>query len=433
MSVVGFKISALISALGAAAYCACVHMWARIRPIHTLSIRAGGLEFDSNFKKVLFGRLTRSWADVQQVCFTYDPRVKNEIEWATAPGATSDNISWIRILFKSGGEAKIPVCCITGEQATSLFGILEASLPPDAFETDAARLWRLVLLGEKPTMDAILEKKGPEVYFATNHALLPAGTSLQSGRYRVLTQLSAGGMSATYLSTTADGDTVVLKESSAVRLENDSAEQIKAKELFERETKLLSRLSHPQLAKVLDAFTENNRDYMVLEHIRGSNLRALITKTGSVNEQRAITWMKELCAVVQYLHQQDPPVIHRDISPDNIVVREDGHIALIDFGAATEYLGNRTGTFVGKQAYMAPEQVRGRATPGSDIYAIGATFFFMVTGQDPTPLTCSHPSKVSAACDEIVSTCTKSEEDERYASTRELIWALNKAACGATQ
>ncbi len=128
--------------------------------------------------------------------------------------------------------------------------------------------------------------------------------------------------------------------------------------------------------------------------------------------------------VLNYLHTQTPPVIHRDISPDNIVINQNGDALLIDFGAANEFVGEATGTLVGKQAYMSPEQIRGKVTPQSDIYSLGATMYFLLTAKDPEPLSSSHPKKIDdsipAALDDLVNLCTKLDLTERIKDANEL-------------
>ena len=112
-----------------------------------------------------------------------------------------------------------------------------------------------------------------------------------------------------------------------------------------------------------------------------------------------------------------PPVLHRDLTPDNLVAREGGQIVLIDFGAANEFIGQATGTFVGKQAYIAPEQFRGKATTASDIYAFGATLYYLLTGLDPEALSQSTPratnEAISEALDTLIKDCTALEETKR--------------------
>ena len=116
-------------------------------------------------------------------------------------------------------------------------------------------------------------------------------------------------------------------------------------------------------------------------------MRSFIRDNGAVSPYQVRRWLGRIIEVVGYLHGNDPPVVHRDISPDNLMLGRDGRIFLIDFGAANHFLGTATGTMIGKQHYIPPEQFRGHASFASDIYAIAGTAFYMLTGRDPEPLT----------------------------------------------
>jgi len=133
---------------------------------------------------------------------------------------------------------------------------------------------------------------------------------------------------------------------------------------------------------------------------------------------------------LKYLHEQDPPIVHRDLTPDNLVIRDDGSLALIDFGAANEFIGNATGTFVGKQAFIAPEQFRGKAVVHSDIYSFGCTLYCLLTAKEPEALCTSNPrdvrADVSNQLSEIVVACTQIEPLDRYPSAAALIPVLRQ-------
>jgi serine/threonine protein kinase len=111
-------------------------------------------------------------------------------------------------------------------------------------------------------------------------------------------------------------------------------------------------------------------------------------------------------------------------------LREDGALVLIDFGAANEYVGQATGTLIGKQSYISPEQFRGKAEPSSDIYALGGTLNFLLTGDDPEPLSPSHPRRVrgelSQDIDQLVASCTALSTSERIQSARALNDAIDQ-------
>jgi serine/threonine-protein kinase len=149
-----------------------------------------------------------------------------------------------------------------------------------------------------------------------------------------------------------------------------------------------------------------------------------VNRTGLQSEAIVLKWTAEIASILQYLHGLDPPIVHRDLTPDNIVLKEDGTIAVIDFGAANEYVGNATGTLIGKQSYIAPEQFRGKASPLSDLYALGCTLNFLLTGEDPEALSVSHPRTMheglSKSVDALVASLTALDEQDRVSSATEL-------------
>lgn len=260
-------------------------------------------------------------------------------------------------------------------------------------------------------------------FAATAFVPLEPNLRLQNGRLCVVRQLAFGGLSAIYLCQEGGKDLVVLKESV---IPPDSKPEVreKAEELFAREAKFLMRLKHDKIVKVLDYFVEANRNYMVLEHINGQDLRQYVKQHGRCDEKTALLWARQICEILEYLHAQEPPMVHRDLTPDNVVLRDDGTLKLIDFGAANELIGTATGTLVGKQAYISPEQLRGKATTSSDIYALGCSLYFLLTGEDPEPLSVSSPASVrsdlSSSVNELVEKCTDMSADKRPASAKEL-------------
>lgn len=167
----------------------------------------------------------------------------------------------------------------------------------------------------------------------------------------------------------------------------------------------------------------------MLEYITGQNLRQFIAENGVVSPAMVVHWALEICSILQYLHEQNPPIMHRDLTPDNLIRTNEGQIVLIDFGAANQFLGAATGTIIGKQAYIPPEQLRGKTVLQSDIYALGCTINYLLTGKDPLPLSQSHPSQnmqnIPAELDEIVARCTCFEPEDRYQTVKQIENVLN--------
>jgi tRNA A-37 threonylcarbamoyl transferase component Bud32 len=260
---------------------------------------------------------------------------------------------------------------------------------------------------------------------------LEPGRMVRNGSLKIVRHLALGGLSAVYLGQLEDRKLVVLKEAVVSDDATESA-QSKAKEMLEREAAMLLKLSHPNIVKVMDHFVEQGRNYVMLEYINGQDLRQLVRQNGPQKEPIILEWALQMATILKYMHEQEPPVIHRDFTPDNLVLCEDGSIALIDFGAANEFIGNATGTFVGKHAFIAPEQFRGKAVVQSDLYAFGCTLYFLLTGKEPEALSCSNPDeagvRVSAELSQLIQTCTQMESRDRYQSAAQLIPILRGLA-----
>ncbi len=253
-------------------------------------------------------------------------------------------------------------------------------------------------------------------FSATAFIPLEPDRELQGGRIKIQRQLAFGGLSAIYLAQMNDKDMVVVKE--AVIPEGTAEKsKDKAMELFRREAQLLIKLDHDRIAKVFDHFQEEGRHYLVLEYVRGIDLRQLVKQNGPQPTYNVARWALQISEIIAYLHTQSPPIIHRDLTPDNLVLNEDGSVKLIDFGAANEFVGTATGTLVGKQAYIAPEQLRGKASTLSDIYALGGTLHYLLTAKDPEPLCESQPIElredVPEKLNNIIFEMTAMEEEDR--------------------
>jgi tRNA A-37 threonylcarbamoyl transferase component Bud32 len=277
--------------------------------------------------------------------------------------------------------------------------------------------------GENRSYTEMWEDELNRRFHPTAFIPLDAGTKLQKQKYSVVRQLAFGGFSAIYLAQQEDADLVVLKES--VVPENVSPEaRSKSEELINRESQILFCLYHPSIARVLDYFVEERRHYVVLEYVRGQDLKQLVRQKGPQAQTLVIEWALQIAAILEFLHGQKPPIIHRDLTPDNLILKNDGTIALIDFGVANEFLGTVTGTMVGKQAYIAPEQLRGKAKPLSDLYAFGGTLNFLLTGIDPRPLSEANPSLLKPELllefSKLVGDLTKLDESKRIASAEDV-------------
>lgn len=251
------------------------------------------------------------------------------------------------------------------------------------------------------------------------------GEFIPETRTRVIKLLSSKPLCAVYLGRTEQGRMVTIKQ---FYLAENNEETKALSKIMQREYELLTRLDHPGIAKVISSFSVERSTYLVIEHRLGSDLRSTVQEHGPRSEALTITWAKQLCEIMSYLHSASPCIIHRDLTPDNIIAGEDGQLRLIDFGAAKEFLDGITGTMIGKHSYIAPEQLRGSASIKSDIYSFGCTLFFLLTGRDPKALSQSSPAKnmdCSEEIDKLIRDCTEFDEDKRPQDFAEILKRLN--------
>jgi len=253
----------------------------------------------------------------------------------------------------------------------------------------------------------------------TSFRPLQAGLTLQSGRFRIIRQLAFGGFSATYLAQYSKRDLVVIKEA-AYPQGNDQKHEDSAQYLGQQEVSLLIKLNHPGIAQVIDHFVEQGRRYLVIQYIPGQDLRRFARENGPQPEPKVVAWGQSICEILQYLHGQSPPIIHLDITPENLLLRRDGQVFLIDFGSALEYKGECVSIVSGKRSYMAPEQVKLKPSLQSDIFSLGSTLYYLLTGQDPVPLqqisSTSFPKEISSGLKELIVQSTAYEQSERIPS-----------------
>src|SRR5581483_6839316 len=215
---------------------------------------------------------------------------------------------------------------------------------------------------------------------------LPANHLLYK-RYLIVRTLARGGQSAVYLAkdTLEGGEQRAIKELSDSALPAEQRQQ--AVNGFMREADILYRLHHPALTRLYEIFVEEGKHYLVMEYVAGHTLEDELLAAGEPLEwQRVARWGIELCDVLGYLHSQSPAVIYRDLKPPNVMMTPAGPIKLIDFGIARWFHPARTHdtTQLGTDGYAAMEQYAGRSEPRSDLYALGACLYHLLTGRVPT-------------------------------------------------
>ncbi len=217
---------------------------------------------------------------------------------------------------------------------------------------------------------------------------LPEQTLLDS-RYQLEAQIGQGGMGAVYkaVDTCFNNRPIAIKEMSRAGLSPTAIQEAEA--AFERESHLLADLLHPNLPRIYDHFTEDERSYLVMDFIEGQTIEEYLEKKGNdaLSLEQVLNWGEQICDVLSYLHNHQPPIIFRDLKPSNVMMSENGHIYLIDFGIARVFKPGQSHDTValGSPGYAAPEQYgKAQSTPRSDIYSLGALLHFLLTGVDPS-------------------------------------------------
>lgn len=215
---------------------------------------------------------------------------------------------------------------------------------------------------------------------------LTVGTVVHE-RYRVEAIVGRGGLGTVY--SVLD---ILFGKHNIFALKELADQSRSARRQFEHEAQWLQALDHNHIPKVREYFEWRSRLYLVMDFVDGENLEQKLYHLGGrpLPEEQVIAWILPICDALQYLHTRKPSILHRDVKPANIIVTPAGHPVLVDLGIAKEHLpgANRTATFVrkaGTEGYAPPEQytVAGKSGPWSDVYALGATLYHLLTTQVP--------------------------------------------------
>lgn len=265
---------------------------------------------------------------------------------------------------------------------------------------------------------------------------MPRGQLLE-GRYEVEQVIGYGGMSTVYRARDIHFASTVrvcaIKEMFDVSAD-PSVRQDKLKR-FEEEANFLAMLNQPSIPKIFDFFAANDRRYLVLEFIEGKNLETVLEENGiPFEEKQVLEWGVALCDVLNYLHNHRPkPIVFRDMKPSNIMLTSTNRLVLIDFGIAKTFQEDKKGTMIGTEGYSPPEQYKGLALPGGDIYALGATLHQMLTNSDPrleVPFTFherqprSLNPKISAETEVVIMKALEFDIGKRWQTAEEFRQAL---------
>ena len=276
---------------------------------------------------------------------------------------------------------------------------------------------------------------------------LSSGTMLCGGKYVIEKKIGAGGFGITYLArhTTLDrkyaikeffmsGYNVRNNATNHVSLQGIEAKDFdKVRQNFINEARTLAQLNNEAIVKVIDIFDENGTSYMVMPFVEGTTLQSMVEKDGPMEYAMAVNYMVQICEALTYIHSKN--ILHRDVTPDNVIVTPEQKIVLIDFGSARKFVDNKTQrqTTIVKPGFAPLEQHSARSRKGAftDIYSVGAVFYYLLTGErpmdatervlikmkEPIELNQIIPPQINA----IIMKAMEMDGEMRYQSAKELI------------
>ena len=255
--------------------------------------------------------------------------------------------------------------------------------------------------------------------------------SLVDGKYKILTKVGQGGMSVVYLAINEKAN----KQWAIKEVRKDGIKDFEVvKQGLVAETEILKKLNHPNLPSIIDVIDQEDSFIIIMDYIEGNSLNKALEEFGAQPQENVISWAKQLCDVLGYLHTRKSPIIYRDMKPANVMLKPDGNVTLIDFGTAREFKEKNLAdtTCLGTVGYAAPEQFggMGQTDARTDIYCLGATLYHLVTGMNP----CEPPYEIkpireinpalSGGLERIILKCTQRDPNDRYQSAAELMYAL---------
>lgn len=272
-------------------------------------------------------------------------------------------------------------------------------------------------------------------------------------RYQIQSQLGQGGMGAVYLARdmSLEHKVAVKEMRPAADLSPQALEGLRQQ--FQREARVLAGLAHPNLPRVIDCFSEGGNEYLVMDYVEGKPLDEILKTQGKpgLPEAQVLDWGRQLLDALEYIHSKS--VLHRDIKPANIRLTPEGRVLLVDFGLVKLYDPRSPQTVLvlrgaGTPQYAPPEQIDsnyGHTDARSDIFALGATLYYLLTGhlppsiterlikQSPIPPIWSQASGVSSAFEAAIFKAMQLRPDDRFQSAAEMRAALPQAGAPPTQ
>lgn len=249
------------------------------------------------------------------------------------------------------------------------------------------------------------------------------------GRYEIQRLIGKGGMSSVFLAADLKLTNKLWAVKEVNRLAKDPAGR-PIEQSLAGEADLLSKLDHPRIVRIVGIEKTEEFIYVIMDYVEGQALDQVVRKEGAQSEENVQKWMTEICDALGYLHRQNPPIVYRDMKPNNIMLHPDGYVKLIDLGVAKEYTdeGKKDTVAFGTVGYAAPEQYgnNARSDVRTDIYGIGATMWHLLSGEaPPAEFPLPNVREVNASigegfADVIIPKCTELDRNKRYQSCEAL-------------
>ncbi|HEY9778286.1 MAG TPA: protein kinase [Planktothrix sp.] len=365
-------------------------------------LAAAHLEFSEDFLSLPVSslltaslRLRRAWSDIESVSIEGGDKVC--------------------VRFKSKGSALIALPVIPLQQRHLVLlafgvkcgaGAIEGAAP--ARGRDPIELWQ----------ESVNRR-----FHGTSYNVLKADAQLQQGRFVVRRLLSSREFSATYLGQQSDSALFIIKELVLPQATYAASRRARSNMMREIQTPLAD--ASQRIMPAVEFFREQSRDYLVYEYCSGESLREIVSQSGPVSELKALGWCAQIAEILTALHENQPPIVHCNLSPDDLIVKEE-QLFLTDCGTVNRYLNTITSGFAGKRAYVAAECLRGQRSPANDLYSLGRILYFLVAGSDPLPLAtvqCKLKGRAGALYEQL----TREDPSERITSAREASSRIREA------
>lgn len=388
------------------------------------------------FEEYGLSRTAIAWNDVHEVSVFRSSTFVGFLRRIDMPGRLGRSDNKYEMIICGSKSIRFPLNLMAPHQRMLLFSLLRNNLP-DIEIPNEPQIARISAAKQKhPRLSLThLWQSSMQVFQRSNVNYLASETTLGAGRYRVSEKLKTGGQANIYVAEMLEASgtktTVVLKEFILPAADEDIIEQ--ARVTFDRECAILKKIGKGistgvrkwSIVRYIDAFEEDLRCYIVLEYVAGPTLQSMIEDAGPMDTLKVLDLSVQLADILSYLHSLRPYIVHQDFTPDNLIIDAEGKLKLVDFSAAKTGDESAHEEIAGKIGYMPPEQFRGYPVPQSDIYALGASMYFLITGRQPRSMRALRPSDIVPAVnptlDAIVEKATQPEVKDRYQDAFELL------------